>query len=554
MSDTIALVPTGDARLDELLANGTILPDQIYGNSDNPSLDVFKAKDYVGCDKKTIYQAEFRERLHPVPQRSRSKNKGGMYIGTYLLSELRPLREERQSYQSDYTYKAHDGVRITLKKVAQIVGISYSSLLQIFRKPKPNEKRVRRRARRVGRFDHLNIEPREQPSFRGRPSLTILDTEALRFKWAIDKELRKGQPKGFLLSSEIATNLQLKSVQEKNLLGACLQVWRECGLLDSKHVLLLRPGKITRKGIGEQPINKLVRWPMYDGKEVIKLWGTLNADAAAEKLLDLLKEGLRPVAEIRTEMRSAGFAIPIVQQGVRKAGAFRRHIGGKWYYDLLQRGKRQDAKPVLEKILKTGPLQKREVKRRLHEEGWSIHSPEIISARSDLEIRGRYGTSSNGMRRELWWCLPGQEPPTGPRPGLRPIIAFVERLLADGQPHDVKDAIAKADKRGISKSNLFKALPFCKVIREREPGKSGTWRAAQATSRRRTRTISIATLKLGGFCYNLLRKGVERKLICKAVERNFNGRILGLADATTYARRYAENPDDPKPWPPPRDL
>ena len=70
----------------------------------------------------------------------------------------------------------------------------------------------------------------------------------------------------------------------------------------------------------------------------------------------------------------------------------------------------------------------------------------------------------------------------------------------------------------------------------------------QRRKKRRGPKITRPTLELGKFCYELIKEGVPRKNICKRVREQIN-RIMGESDVTTYARRYALNPDDPKPWP-----
>lgn len=94
MSETLPLTPTGNERLDELLRNGTILPNQCY--DEGKRLDVFAAAAYVGCAKGTIYRAELREKLETEPRRSRKLPRVGN-IRTYDVSELQDLRDEIRS-------------------------------------------------------------------------------------------------------------------------------------------------------------------------------------------------------------------------------------------------------------------------------------------------------------------------------------------------------------------------------------------------------------------------------------------------------------------------
>lgn len=71
--------------------------------------------------------------------------------------------------------------------------------------------------------------------------------------------------------------------------------------------------------------------------------------------------------------------------------------------------------------------------------------------------------------------------------------------------------------------------------------------------KRRGPRILNQTLKIGKHCYEQLSKNVLRRIICREIWERFN-RSMSESDVTTYARRYARNPDNPRPWPPPREL
>lgn len=222
------------------------------------------------------------------------------------------------------------------------------------------------------------------------------------------------------------------------------------------------------------------------------------------------------------------------------------------------------ARAGLKRMLSAGPVQSREMLERLRQEGLGMESRAVLAARAALKIKIRYGHGNvDGPARIPWWCLPGQVPPSSLpyRRGLKPIVEFVLDELADYEPHDVGEMIARAAEKGISKRNLYVALPYCHVIKEREPGKRGTWRLAKATvpaspepaereeiaERRRGRTISAKTLELGKFCYDhLAAKTYKRRKICALVLAQF-GRALAEPDVTTYARRYASA--ECKSWP-----
>jgi hypothetical protein len=85
-----------------------------------------------------------------------------------------------------------------------------------------------------------------------------------------------------------------------------------------------------------------------------------------------------------------------------------------------------------------------------------------------------------------------------------------------------------------------------------QPANDGATQATltEPATRRRRRgpKISERTLKIGKVCYDLLASGELRKVICKHIAKELN-RPMSLSDVTTYARRYAQNPDDPKSWP-----
>jgi hypothetical protein len=72
--------------------------------------------------------------------------------------------------------------------------------------------------------------------------------------------------------------------------------------------------------------------------------------------------------------------------------------------------------------------------------------------------------------------------------------------------------------------------------------------APERTHARRGPKTSRQTLALGAFCYERLARGTLRRIICRLVRERF-GRELDESDVTTYARRYATNPDVRKPWP-----
>jgi hypothetical protein len=184
----------------------------------------------------------------------------------------------------------------------------------------------------------------------------------------------------------------------------------------------------------------------------------------------------------------------------------------------------------------------------------------LRAAKKKLKVRSERDTV-----HVCWWCLPDQNSPTDTKPENARADAFLRAELAGGAA-PIVDLVARGQARGLSRSRLFRRARHLGITSRGGRGEPYVWvppdgfgattahagggTPAQARSRRGPRILN-QTLQIGKHCYDRLGKNVLRRIICREIQERFN-RIMSESDVTTYARRYATNPEICKPWPPPR--
>jgi hypothetical protein len=120
----------------------------------------------------------------------------------------------------------------------------------------------------------------------------------------------------------------------------------------------------------------------------------------------------------------------------------------------------------------------------LHKNAWRgqdrvvLLGPRFRQAFLDLKVsQEQVGAGHN---HACYYCLPGQEPPRLEHcPGRSRVIDFLSHILADGQRHPKQEILAAAKAQRICESQLYAALPFVDIVREREPHgrvRCATWR------------------------------------------------------------------------------
>jgi hypothetical protein len=187
------------------------------------------------------------------------------------------------------------------------------------------------------------------------------------------------------------------------------------------------------------------------------------------------------------------------------------------------------------------------------------------------------GGASNTVR---YYCLPSQSPPSvlDHSPALRRAVDFLKKTLSNG-PMPRRKVLRIARQHNLNTpSVLVRATLFAGVVSEKSkehrnhviwslvsngmnghvsamlnpaaPPQSVPTTTPAKSHKRRGPDKKVQTLNIENFCYEAKKAGKSKDfVIANDVKREFKLTSFARSSVVKYARRRAERPEDPRPWP-----